>query len=75
MKAAQFFGRRDLRVIDVPKPEAKDNEAIVNIEWCGICGSDLHEYIAGSTITFLARSSAYLEQAPWSFHRRGNPIL
>jgi threonine dehydrogenase-like Zn-dependent dehydrogenase len=47
MKAAQFFGRGDLRVVDVPKPESKENEAIVNIEWCGICGSDLHEYIAG----------------------------
>lgn len=47
MKAAQFFGNRDLRVTDVPKPEPKDNEALVAIEWCGICGSDLHEYLIG----------------------------
>ncbi|KAF1997283.1 threonine dehydrogenase [Amniculicola lignicola CBS 123094] len=47
MKAAQFFGSRDIRVVDVPKPEPKENEALVAIEWCGICGSDLHEYLIG----------------------------
>jgi len=48
MKAAQFFGRADIRVVDVPKPEAKENEAVVAVEWCGICGSDLHEYQKGN---------------------------
>lgn len=47
MKAAQFFGQRDIRVVDVPRPEPKQNEALVEIEWAGICGSDLHEYIMG----------------------------
>ncbi|KAF2679791.1 threonine dehydrogenase [Lentithecium fluviatile CBS 122367] len=47
MKAAQFFGQRDIRIVDVPKPEPKDNEALVAIEWAGICGSDLHEYLIG----------------------------
>ncbi|KAF2463060.1 threonine dehydrogenase [Lindgomyces ingoldianus] len=50
MKAAQFFGARDVRVQDVPKPEPKENEALVAIEWCGICGSDLHEYLLGPLI-------------------------
>ncbi|KAF2494396.1 threonine dehydrogenase [Lophium mytilinum] len=47
MKAAQFFAKEDIRVTDVPKPEPKDNEVLIDIEWCGICGSDLHEYIMG----------------------------
>ena len=47
MKAAQFFGVRDVRVVDVPKPVPKENEALVAIEWCGICGTDLHEYLHG----------------------------
>jgi hypothetical protein len=47
MKAVQFFAQGDLRVVDVPKPEPKENEALVAIEWCGICGSDLHEYEYG----------------------------
>ncbi|KAF2279773.1 threonine dehydrogenase [Westerdykella ornata] len=50
MKAAQFYGAKDIRVTDVPWPEPKENEALVAIEWCGICGSDLHEYIMGGVI-------------------------
>lgn len=50
MKAAQFFGQRDIRVVDVPRPEPKVHEALVDIEWCGICGSDLHEYLIGSLL-------------------------
>ncbi|KAF2825453.1 GroES-like protein [Ophiobolus disseminans] len=47
MKAAQFFARGDIRVVDVPKPEPGEHEALVAIEWGGICGSDLHEYEYG----------------------------
>lgn len=47
MKAAQFFDKRDIRVVDVPRPQPKEHEALVAIEWCGICGSDLHEYLIG----------------------------
>ncbi|KAF2744778.1 GroES-like protein [Sporormia fimetaria CBS 119925] len=48
MKAAQFHGALDIRVNEVPRPEPKDNEALIAVEWCGICGSDLHEYIMGA---------------------------
>lgn len=47
MKAAQYFGVADVRVVDIPEPNTKDHEALVAIEWCGICGSDLHEYSHG----------------------------
>ena len=47
MKATQFFARGDIRVVDVPKPEPKEHQALVAVEWCGICGSDLHEYEYG----------------------------
>lgn len=47
MKAARFYGRRDVRVTDIPKPKPKPDQALVAIEWCGICGSDLHEYLQG----------------------------
>ena len=50
MKAAQFYGPRDIRVVDVPAPEPKEHEALVAIEWCGICGSDLHEYLVGPAV-------------------------
>ena len=47
MKAAQYFGPLDIRIVDIPKPEPEEHEALVAIEWCGICGSDLHEYLQG----------------------------
>jgi (R,R)-butanediol dehydrogenase/meso-butanediol dehydrogenase/diacetyl reductase len=47
MKAAQFFGKGEIRVEDVAEPQAKDGEVLIEISWCGICGSDLHEYIMG----------------------------
>ena len=47
MRAARFHGSKDIRVEDVPIPELRPGEALIEIEWCGICGSDLHEYMIG----------------------------
>jgi threonine dehydrogenase-like Zn-dependent dehydrogenase len=61
MKAAQYFGIGDVRVVDVSEPSAREHEALVAIEWCGICGSDLHEYIHGRQHSVPARD--YLANA------------
>ena len=53
MRAARFHGNRDVRVEDVPIPQAGPGECLVEVEWCGICGSDLHEYAAGLHFLFL----------------------
>lgn len=44
MKAAVFYGPRDIRVeeVETPKPEA--GEILLRVRACGICGSDLHQY-------------------------------
>ncbi|MBI2322071.1 MAG: 2,3-butanediol dehydrogenase [Chloroflexi bacterium] len=48
MLAARWHGRRDVRVEEVAPPGAPGaGEAQVRVRWCGICGSDLHEYVAG----------------------------
>jgi len=48
MKAAKWYGKKDIRVEEVPVPPApKPGEVQVKVAWCGICGSDLHEYLAG----------------------------
>ncbi len=47
MKKAVYHGVRDVRVEEVAEPEAKSNEIKVRIKYCGICGSDLHEYLHG----------------------------
>ena len=44
MRAARFYGGRDIRVETVPEPEPMDNEVLVQVQATGICGSDLHGY-------------------------------
>ncbi|MFX0027569.1 MAG: zinc-binding dehydrogenase [Candidatus Hermodarchaeota archaeon] len=44
MKAAVFYGPRDIRTEEVEKPKIQDNEILINVKACGICGSDLHMY-------------------------------
>lgn len=48
MKAVRWYGPKDMRFEDVPAPDApKEGFIKVKVKWCGICGSDLHEYIMG----------------------------
>ncbi|ORY66796.1 chaperonin 10-like protein [Leucosporidium creatinivorum] len=47
MKAARYYGVHDIRIEDVPIPQAKEGQCLVKVAWCGICGTDLHEYEAG----------------------------
>lgn len=48
MKAARWYGNKDVRVEDIPKPRiTKDDDVLLEIEWCGVCGTDLHEYAEG----------------------------
>ncbi len=47
MKAAVYHGPKDIRVEDVPEPQVRPGTVKVQVEWCGICGTDLHEYLEG----------------------------
>ncbi|AHY45873.1 Threonine dehydrogenase and related Zn-dependent dehydrogenase [Rubrobacter radiotolerans] len=47
MKAAVFYGPKDIRVDEVEEPELREGSVKVKVDWCGICGTDLHEYLAG----------------------------
>lgn len=44
MKAARFYDARDIRVDDVEPGTVGPTDVRVDVEACGICGSDLHEY-------------------------------
>ena len=51
MKALTYYGRGgngrgDFRVEDVPEPTVVPGTVKIDVEWCGICGSDLHEFEA-----------------------------
>ena len=47
MKAAVWYGQKDVRVEDREPKAIKDNEVQVKVSWAGICGTDLHEYLEG----------------------------
>jgi 2-desacetyl-2-hydroxyethyl bacteriochlorophyllide A dehydrogenase len=47
MRAARWHGRGDIRVEDVPAPAPADDELLLDVLWCGICGTDLEEYRHG----------------------------
>jgi (R,R)-butanediol dehydrogenase/meso-butanediol dehydrogenase/diacetyl reductase len=47
MKQANYHAVRDIRVEDVENPDPGPDEVRVKIEYCGICGSDVHEYVHG----------------------------
>ena len=50
MKAAVWYGREDLRIEDVPEPSVGKDQVKIRVRWCGICGSDVHEYREGPMI-------------------------
>lgn len=43
-KIATLMGPRDIRVLELDIPEINDDEVLVKVEGCGICGTDVHEY-------------------------------
>jgi len=47
LRAAVYHGIRDLRVEEVVEPKPEPGEAKIRVKYCGICGSDLHEYLHG----------------------------
>lgn len=47
MLAAVLNGPEDLQVVEKSKPEPQENEVVVKVKYCGICGSDLHAYQSG----------------------------
>ncbi|MET1156256.1 alcohol dehydrogenase catalytic domain-containing protein, partial [Arthrobacter sp.] len=47
MKAARYYDQRDIRIEDIPEPELKPGTVGIDVAWCGICGTDLHEYLEG----------------------------
>ncbi len=48
MKAAVFKGTREITIEDRPIPEIGENDVLVRVAYCGICGSDVQAYKMGN---------------------------
>ena len=47
MRAARYYARHDVRIDEIPEPELRPGTVAIDVAWCGICGTDLHEYLEG----------------------------
>ena len=47
MRAARYYDRGDVRIEEIDPPEVGPGMVGIDIAWCGICGTDLHEYADG----------------------------
>jgi (R,R)-butanediol dehydrogenase/meso-butanediol dehydrogenase/diacetyl reductase len=48
MRAVRWHARHDIRLDDVPDPPPPGPAEIrIRVAWCGLCGSDVHEYRSG----------------------------
>ena len=52
MKAAVLEGKRKFVIQDVPEPVLGKDEALIKVQYCGICGSDLHVFKEGAAVGF-----------------------
>jgi len=44
MRVAVYHDVRDLKIEELPE-RSPTKEAKIGVKYCGICGSDLHEYL------------------------------
>ena len=53
MKAGVLYGKKDIRYTDYEEPNLKnDDEVKINVEYCGICGSDIPRVNKGTAHFF-----------------------
>jgi (R,R)-butanediol dehydrogenase / meso-butanediol dehydrogenase / diacetyl reductase len=47
MRSARYYDRGDIRIEDIPEPALEPGTVGIDVAFCGICGTDLHEYLDG----------------------------
>jgi L-idonate 5-dehydrogenase len=60
VKAVVVHGANDLRVDDRPEPVAGPGEVVIDVEWGGICGSDLSYWKHGASGTAFLKAPLVL---------------
>lgn len=50
MNAVRFHGLKDVRLEKIPIPKCGNGQVKIKPAFCGICGTDLHEYLGGANL-------------------------
>ncbi len=48
MQVGLVTGKRQVELVEMPNPEPVAGKAVVDICFCGICGTDVHAYLSGA---------------------------
>ena len=59
MRAVRFFGVGDVRVEDIELTKPNEQQALVNVIYGGICGSDLHIYREGMFVAKIPETMGH----------------
>jgi len=54
--AAIYKGKKNIKVRDIPKPEIDDNEVLLKVKACSICGTDRKIYEYGHCLLYTSPS-------------------
>ena len=47
MQVGLVTGKRRFELMEMPEPEPEPGKAVVQIDYCGICGTDVHAWLSG----------------------------
>ncbi|KAI7238448.1 GroES-like protein [Hortaea werneckii] len=75
MKALRFHGKEDLRYEDISEPACGKGQVKIKPAWCGICGSDLHEYIGGPSLCPTSPHPITGETVPLTFGHEFSGVI
>ena len=62
MKTVLITKPGEIAVTDTPKPVVKENEALLKIRYCGVCGADVASYTGNQPFTTYPRIQALFIQ-------------
>jgi len=75
MQALRFHGMKDLRLEQISVPNCGAGQVGIKPVWCGICGSDLHEYIGGANLCPTTPHPITGEKVPLTFGHEFSGIV
>ncbi len=53
VKTAKYTAPQHFDIVEIPMLELDDGETLIKVEYCSICGSDLHSYVDGKNTNVL----------------------